>query len=85
MVLAGRSEERIRAAADRIIANGGKAVMLPVKRGISDDAYYEIESGVTEDTEVVTGSYKAIARELEDGKLAQVDNTKKKSASEPAK
>ena len=81
-----KKKEKVVPAIDVVFSvQGGKAVMLPVKRGISDDAYYEIESGVTEDTEVVTGSYKAIARELEDGKLAQVDNTKKKSASEPAK
>ena len=81
-----KKKEKVVPAIDVVFSvQSGKAVMLPVKRGISDDAYYEIESGVTEDTEVVTGSYKAIARELEDGKLAQVDNTKKKSASEPAK
>jgi HlyD family secretion protein len=55
----------------------GKARMLPVKRGISDDAYYEIVEGVTEDLEVVSGSYKAIARELEDDMPVVVDNTPK--------
>lgn len=56
---------------------GGKAKMTSVKRGISDDTYYEITEGVAEGQEVVTGSYKAIARELEDEKLAKVDNAKK--------
>lgn len=42
--------------------------MLPVKRGISDDAYVEITEGVSEGQEVVSGGYKAINRELEDGK-----------------
>ena len=55
----------------------GKAKMLPVKRGISDEAYYEILEGLTEGQEIVTGSYKAIARELEDDKPARVDNAKK--------
>jgi len=55
----------------------GKARMLPVKRGISDESYYEILEGLTEGQEIVTGSYKAIARELEDEKPARVDNTKK--------
>ena len=81
-----KKKEKVNPAVDVVFSvKEGKAQMLPVKRGISDDGYYEIESGVTEDTEVVTGSYKAIARELEDGKAALVDNTKKKSASEPAK
>ncbi len=44
------------------------AKMVPVKRGISDDTYVEITEGVRENQEVVIGSYKAISRELEDGK-----------------
>lgn len=54
-----------------------KAVMLPVKRGISDDAFFEIVEGVTEGQTVVTGSYKAIARELEDEMVVKVDNKPK--------
>src|SRR5688572_30089403 len=42
--------------------------MKPVKRGISDDSYVEIIEGVDEGQEVVSGSYKAINRELEDGR-----------------
>ncbi|MBL9173121.1 MAG: efflux RND transporter periplasmic adaptor subunit [Verrucomicrobiales bacterium] len=61
----------------------GKARMLPVKRGISDDAYYEITEGVTEGLEVVSGSYKAIARELEADKVVKVDNTKKDKDGKP--
>lgn len=60
---------------------GGKAKMIPVKRGISDEAYYEIVDGVAEGQEIVTGSYKAIARELEDDKEAKVDNTPKDAKS----
>lgn len=54
-----------------------KARMIPVKRGISDDTYYEIVEGINEGEEIVTGSYKAIARELEDEKPIKVDNTPK--------
>ena len=39
-----------------------------VKRGISDDNYTEIIEGPPEGTEVVSGGYKAISRDLEDGK-----------------
>jgi HlyD family secretion protein len=42
--------------------------MLPVKRGVSDDAYVEITEGLEEGQEIVSGGYKAINRELEDGK-----------------
>ena len=40
----------------------------PVKRGISDDDFTEIIEGLQEGQEVVSGGYKAISRELEDGK-----------------
>jgi HlyD family secretion protein len=45
----------------------GRAVMLPVKCGISDDAYMEIIKGVQEGEEIVSGGYKAISRDLQDG------------------
>jgi HlyD family secretion protein len=41
--------------------------MVPVKIGISDDTHWEITEGVTESQEVVSGGFKAITRELEDG------------------
>lgn len=50
------------------VKEGDTAKMLPVKRGISDQQYAEITEGVTEGMEVVSGSYKAINRDLEDGK-----------------
>lgn len=45
-----------------------RAKMLTVKRGISDDAYVEIVDGLDDGAEVVSGGYRAINRELEDGK-----------------
>lgn len=50
-----------------------KAKMLPVKRGINNDTYTEIVSGVNEGDEIVSGSYKAINRDLEDGSLVKVE------------
>jgi HlyD family secretion protein len=50
------------------VVEGEKVKMVPVKRGISDDAYVEITEGLTEGQEVVSGGHKAINRELEDGK-----------------
>jgi HlyD family secretion protein len=44
------------------------AKMVPVKIGISDDEYWEITEGLQEGQEVVSGSYRAISRDLEDGK-----------------
>jgi HlyD family secretion protein len=59
------------------LAEDGKAKMVQVKRGISDDDYVEICEGLTEGQEVVSGGYKAINRELEDGKKIKVDNNKR--------
>ncbi len=59
------------------IVENGKAKMVPVKRGINDDAYAEIMSGLSEDAEVVSGSYKAINRELEDETVVKIENSGK--------
>lgn len=40
------------------------AVIKPVKVGISSENYYEIIEGLEEDELIVTGSYKAISRDL---------------------
>jgi len=50
------------------LLNGDKAKMVPIKRGISDDSYSEITEGLKEGEEVISGSYKAVSRELEDDK-----------------
>ncbi|MEW6304325.1 MAG: efflux RND transporter periplasmic adaptor subunit, partial [Verrucomicrobiota bacterium] len=50
------------------IKDGDTVKMVRVKRGISDDDYVEIEEGLQEGLEVISGGYKAINRELEDGK-----------------
>lgn len=59
------------------LVKNGKAVMSPVERGISDDQFTELTSGVKEGEDVVSGSFKAINRELEDGKAVRVDNRKR--------
>ncbi len=59
------------------VADGDKAKMVKVTRGISDDNFTEITDGLAEKAEVISGTYKAINRELEDAKLIKVDNTKK--------
>lgn len=54
------------------LREGDVAKMVPIKRGISDDAYMEITEGLKEGQEVVSGGFKAISRELEDGKKIKV-------------
>lgn len=50
---------------------GDRVKMAEVTRGISDDDYVEIVSGLEEGQVVVSGSYRAIHRELEDGALIE--------------
>ncbi|MBU1299483.1 MAG: efflux RND transporter periplasmic adaptor subunit [Bacteroidetes bacterium] len=55
----------------------GTAKMIEVKRGISDDLYIEITEGLKEGDKVITGSFKAISRELEDGSKIKTETDKK--------
>jgi HlyD family secretion protein len=50
------------------LVENDRAKMVPVERGISDEGYTEIIKGLEEGQEVVSGGYKAISRDLEDGK-----------------
>lgn len=54
------------------VKDGDVARQVPVKRGISDDNHTEILEGLSEGQEVVSGGFKAISRELEDGKKIKV-------------
>jgi HlyD family secretion protein len=49
------------------IVDGDHVKTAPVKRGISDENYYEITDGVNEGDEVVSGSYHAVGQVLQDG------------------
>ncbi len=51
----------------------GVAVARQVKTGIQSDEYIEILSGVDEGEEIVTGSYRAISKELENGMAVEVE------------
>jgi HlyD family secretion protein len=50
------------------VVEGDHVKTVPVKIGISDDNYWEITDGLKEGDEVVTGSYHAISRDLDDGR-----------------
>ena len=50
------------------VVEGDQAKQVPVKIGISDSDYWEITDGLKEGEEIVSGGYKAVNRELEDGK-----------------
>lgn len=65
------------------VKEADKARMLPVKRGISDDSHYEITEGVAEGQEIITGNFKAVSKDLDDGATVEIEEPKKAKASKP--
>ena len=55
------------------LVNNGKAKMVVVETGISDDNYLEVKKGIEEGDEVISGSYRAISRELENDSVIRVE------------
>lgn len=51
------------------VVDGQRVSKRKVERGISDDNYTEIIKGLEENEEIVIGGYKAISKDLEEGKL----------------
>jgi HlyD family secretion protein len=51
----------------------GKAVARQVKTGIQSDDFIEILDGLAEGNEIVTGSYRAISRDLDNGALVTIN------------
>jgi HlyD family secretion protein len=52
------------------------ARLRPIKRGISDDSYYEAISGVADSAMIVTGPYRVLTRELSDGQAVREERRK---------
>ncbi len=50
------------------VVDGDHVKTVPVKIGISDDNYWEVTDGLHEGEEIVSGGYRAISRDLDDGK-----------------
>jgi HlyD family secretion protein len=71
-----KEKEQDKLAEIVFVVSDGKVKAVKVKRGISNDTYVEITSGVKEGDEVVSGPFKAINKDLEDGSLVKVDNKK---------
>jgi HlyD family secretion protein len=58
------------------VIENGKAVARQVKTGIQSDERIEIVEGLKEGEEVVTGSYRAISKDLENGAMVKINNEK---------
>ena len=68
-----QKEEREKLAKVVFLKKGGKAQIVKVITGISDDTYMEIKSGIQPGDEVISGSYSAISRKLKDGAKVTYD------------
>ncbi len=62
------------------VVKGNHAKMVKVKSGISDEDYIEIKEGLKEGEKVITGPYKAVSRELQDGTKILVEKKKNRSS-----
>jgi HlyD family secretion protein len=62
----------------------GRATARQVKTGIQSDEFIEILSGLKEGDEVVSGSYRAISKDLENGAAVTVNQTPPKPDAEKA-
>jgi HlyD family secretion protein len=58
------------------VIENGKAVARQVKTGIQSDESIEILDGLKEGEEVVSGSYRAISKDLENGAVVRINNEK---------
>lgn len=63
------------------VVEGENAKIVPVKTGISNDTDMEIISGLEEDMQVVTGSYRAISKTLKNGSLVKISKKQEKATS----
>jgi HlyD family secretion protein len=63
-----KEEEALKIQEIVFLVDGDRAKKAKVKTGISDDTHIEIIEGLKDGQEVVSGGYKAISRELDDGK-----------------
>ncbi len=56
------------------VVKDGNAKTVPVKRGISDDIYVEVQADGIEGQDVVSGPFKAINRDLEVDSKVKIEN-----------
>ena len=78
------AESRYKADKDGFVeivfaVDGGKAIAKQVKTGIQSDELIEIVEGLEEGEEIVTGSYRVISRDLENGAMVTAPKPPAKS------
>jgi HlyD family secretion protein len=69
---AGKPNETTKPADVVFAVAGDRVKAVAVKIGICDDNFWEITDGLTNDQEIVSGGYRAIGRDLQDGSKIHV-------------
>jgi HlyD family secretion protein len=69
---ASKSNEATKPTDVVFVVTGDRVKAVAVKIGICDDNYWEITDGLTNDQEIVSGGYRAIGRDLQDGSKIHV-------------
>jgi HlyD family secretion protein len=72
---AKKPEDKMKEVAFVVVDGVAKA--MPVKRGISNESYVEITEGLEEGAQVVSGTYRVINRELEDGLKVKIEEPRR--------
>ena len=70
-----KEEEPIRVV---FVVRDGVAHQVPVEVGISSETEWEVQKGLEEGEEAVSGSYRVLSTQLKDGDEVDVDNSVKK-------
>lgn len=73
-----KEEEALKVPEIVFVASADTVKKAKVVTGISDETHVEIKEGLKEGEEVVSGGYKAISRELEDGKKVRREDPAEK-------
>lgn len=69
-------DDRVRVV---FIADDGKAILRQVETGIADRDFIEIQSGLSAGDKIITGSYRALTRELKDGSEIIIEDRKERN------
>ncbi len=64
------------------VLDGDRVIAKQVETGIQSDDYIEIAAGISQQQEIVTGSYRAISRDLLNGQTVSVNNDPQRASEE---
>jgi len=73
-----KKNEKIKPQSVVFVKDNNKAKLVKVETGISDEGIIEITKGLKNGETIISGSYQAVSKLLEDGSIVEVDSSYKK-------